>query len=45
MNNLIRDILKTGEISLSHKGLTAKGGLGILVVFVVALIILFKFGP
>lgn len=45
MNNLLREILRTGEISLTLKGLTAKGGLGIFVVFIIALIVLLRFAP
>ena len=42
MNKLLQDLIKSGEITVSLSGITAKGGVAILVAFVLVLIVLLR---
>ena len=45
MVEILREILANGKVSLTLKGFTAEGGLGIAVVLIIALVLLFRFSP
>jgi hypothetical protein len=43
MLSLLKEIIKSGEITVSFKQVTAKGGLAIVLAFLLILIVLLKF--
>jgi hypothetical protein len=44
MLNLLKEIIKSGEISVSYKQVSAKGGLAITLTFILIMVVLFKVG-
>lgn len=44
MLNLLKEIIKSGEISVSYKQVSAKGGLAITLTFILIMVLLIKVG-
>lgn len=42
MLNLLKEVIKSGEMTVKWNGVTAKGGLPILLVFIILLIVLLR---